>query len=132
LRPEQLPAFYGALDCLLMTSVNSTESFGLVQVEAMFCGTPVVATDLPGVRQPVQTTGMGLIVPIADSGALAQGIGQVLTSRHTFVRPRAEVERIYDIHACVSGYEKLFEELLNDTPTSERQEPTVVHEGESV
>ena len=132
LRPEQLPAFYGALDCLLMTSVNSTESFGLVQVEAMFCGTPVVATDLPGVRQPVQTTGMGLIVPIADSGALAQGIGQVLTSRQTFVRPRVEVERIYDIHACVSGYEKLFEELLNDTPTSERQEPTVVHEGESV
>ena len=98
----------------------------------MFGGTPVVATDLPCVRQPVQTTGMGLIVPIADSGALAQGISQVLTSRQTFVRPRTEVERIYDIHACVSGYEKLFEELLNDTPSSERHEPTVLTEGERV
>ena len=40
--------------CLLMTSVNATESFGLVQVEAMLCGTPVVATNMPGVRQPVR------------------------------------------------------------------------------
>jgi hypothetical protein len=75
---------------------------------------------------------MGLIVPIAAAAALAQGIGQVLTSRQNFVRPRAEVERIYDIHACVSGYEKLFEELLNDTPSSAGHEPTVLTEGERV
>ena len=42
LNPEQLPAFYGSLDSLLVPSINLTESFGLVQVEAMLCGTPVV------------------------------------------------------------------------------------------
>ena len=53
-----------------------------------------------------------------------------LSMSHAFAR--TEVERIYDIHACVSGYEKLFEELLNDTPSSERHEPTVLTEGERV
>src|SRR5215212_5474235 len=74
LRPEELPPFFGGLDCLLVTSVNSTESFGLVQVEAMLCGTPVVASDLPGVREPVRLTGMGRIVPVADAGALARAL----------------------------------------------------------
>jgi glycosyltransferase involved in cell wall biosynthesis len=37
-------------DVTVLPSINSTESFGMVQVESMTCGTPVVATDLPGVR----------------------------------------------------------------------------------
>ena len=47
----------------MLPSLNSTESWGIVQVESMSCGTPVVATDLPGVRMPVKMTGMGRIVP---------------------------------------------------------------------
>ena len=113
LKPDQLPAFYGSLDLLLMTSVNSTESFGLVQVEAMLCGTPVVATNLPGVRQPVLTTGMGEIVEIADSVSLVQGIQKVLADRAAYVRPREEISAMYDMAVTVSKYEALFERLLN-------------------
>jgi glycosyltransferase involved in cell wall biosynthesis len=112
LRPEALPPFYGALDCLLVTSVNSTESFGLVQVEAMLCGTPVVVGDLPGVRQPVRTTGMGLVVPVADAPALADGITTVLGDKARYVRPRAEVEHAYDLDVTVSAYERLFADEL--------------------
>jgi glycosyltransferase involved in cell wall biosynthesis len=111
LGPAELPAFYSALDVLLMTSINSTESFGLVQVEAMLCGTPVVSTNLPGVRQPVTMTGMGEIVAIADSDALAAGIEQVLDDPDRYIRERAEIERIFDLDVTVGSYEALFGEL---------------------
>ena len=109
LNSEQLPAFYGSLDSLLVTSVNSTESFGLVQVEAMLCGTPVVAAALPGVRQPVRMTGMGEVVPVAETPGLVNGIVRVLNNRGDFIRSRDEIERLFDLDVTVRAYEDLFE-----------------------
>jgi glycosyltransferase involved in cell wall biosynthesis len=112
LKGRELAAFYGAIDLLLMTSINSTESFGLVQVEAMLCGTPVVATNLPGVRQPVTMTGMGEIAAIADSGSLASAIEQVLDDPARYIRPRAEIEEIFDLNQTIAGYESLYGDLI--------------------
>ncbi len=88
--------------------LNNTESFGLVQVEAFLCGPPVVATDLPGVRQPVRMTGMGEIVPIADAAGLAEGIVKVLKDRAGYVRPRAEIVDIFSMARTTEAYERLF------------------------
>ncbi|MBU2610575.1 MAG: glycosyltransferase family 4 protein, partial [Chloroflexi bacterium] len=49
----QLAAFYPSMDVLVVPSLNSTEAFGLVQIEAMMNNVPCVASALPGVRQPV-------------------------------------------------------------------------------
>jgi glycosyltransferase involved in cell wall biosynthesis len=108
LDPHAMSSFFGAIDVLVVSSINSTESFGLVQVESMLCGTPVVATNLPGVRQPVLTTGMGVIVEPADATALARGIIEVVSNSERYVRPRAEIEQHFDIRATVDAYERLF------------------------
>ena len=65
--PDRVAELFAAADVLVLPSLNSTESFGLVQVEAMLCGVPSVASDLPGVRQPVRITGMGEIARIGDA-----------------------------------------------------------------
>lgn len=109
---SEMPAFLGALDCLLVPSVNSTESFGLVQVEAMLCGTPVVASALPGVREPVRITGMGELAPPGDPNGLAAAITRVLTQRERYVCPRRQVARRFDLERTAVAYESLFEELL--------------------
>jgi glycosyltransferase involved in cell wall biosynthesis len=110
LNPGQMADFFALCDVVTVASINNTESFGLVQVEAFMCGTPVVATDLPGVRQPVRMTGMGEIVPAADAEELSRGVVKVLTSPQCYIRPRAEIMRLFDLKHTVSEYEGLFEE----------------------
>ena len=44
---SDLPAWFGACDCFVLTSTMKTEAFGIVQIEAMSCHKPVVATRIP-------------------------------------------------------------------------------------
>jgi glycosyltransferase involved in cell wall biosynthesis len=75
----------------------------------MLCGTPVVASDLPGVRQPVLMTGMGEVAPAGDPAALAEALSRVLDDRARYVRPRAEIEATFGVEQTVDAYERLFE-----------------------
>ncbi len=106
---REMPAFFGAIDCLLVPSLNSTESFGLVQVEAMLCGTPVIASNLPGVRQPVRMTGMGEVIPIGDGSAMAEAVTRILSDKARYVRPRSEIAAMFDLDRTVDHYEAIFE-----------------------
>jgi len=112
LDPNEMAAFFSSCDVTVLPSLNSTESFGLVQVEAMLCGTPSIASNLAGVRVPVQTTGMGEVVGIRDSAGLAEAIVRVLRDRARYIRPRAEIEAMFSTPRTAELYEELFEELI--------------------
>jgi glycosyltransferase involved in cell wall biosynthesis len=104
--PRDMADFYAACDVLALPS--DTECFALVQVEAMLCGTPVVMTDTPGGRVPVQLTGMGKIVPMGDWQALGEALVEVIRDRPRFVRPAAEIARHFSPDDTISQYEQLF------------------------
>ncbi len=113
LNPREMATFYHNCEVTVLPSLNSTESFGLVQVEGMLCGAPSVASALSGVRQPVLTTGMGEVVPIGDSTALAEAVIRILNDRSKYVRPRSDIEALFSTRRTAELYEQLFEELLS-------------------
>src|SRR5919108_731552 len=77
LDPVEMAAFYPNLDIITVPSLNSTEAFGLVQIEAMINGVPCVPSALPGVRQPVLLHGMGRVAKIGDPADLADRLLEV-------------------------------------------------------
>lgn len=106
--PERIGDLFRIADLLVLPSTNSTESFGLVQIEAMLEGVPVVASDLPGVRQPVTMTGMGEIAPIGDSEGLARQIVRVLESPGSYRRSREEILSMFSMTRTLSEYEDVY------------------------
>jgi glycosyltransferase involved in cell wall biosynthesis len=115
LDPSEIGSFFRSCDVTVLPSVNSTESFGLVQIESMIMDTPVVASDLPGVRQPVLTTGMGRTVPPRDSRALAEAIIEVLSHPKSFKGRPADIAARFTPDVVAAQYETLFSQLLAGT-----------------
>jgi glycosyltransferase involved in cell wall biosynthesis len=113
---REMAAFFPNCDVLVVPSLNSTESFGLVQIEAMLSGTPCIASNLPGVRQPVMQTGMGLVAPIGNSYALADSLLQLLGDPDRYVRPRDEIAARFSTERTAADYEALFAELQRRSP----------------
>ena len=112
LSQQQLAAFYPNMDVLVVPSLNSTESFGLVQVEAMMNNVPCVASALPGVRRPVQMHAMGKVAPIGDSSALAGALLAIFAEKEKYRCDTAALVQRYDPDSVAQEYEKLFEKLM--------------------
>jgi glycosyltransferase involved in cell wall biosynthesis len=66
---EELPRAYQAADVHVLPSINQSEAFGLVTLEAAASGLPSLVSDLPGVRTLVETEKTGLVVELNDAAA---------------------------------------------------------------
>ena len=114
LTDNELTAFYQICDVLVFPSLNSTEAFGMVQIEAMIQGTPVVASDLPGSRQPVKITKMGKIVPIRDSKALALAIIDILNEPERYKKDSKRIAIDFSPKTIAEFYQAQFQDLLDE------------------
>ena len=71
---EALVRAYREASFLVLPSINQGEAFGLVLLEAMSSGKPVIASNLPGVRSVFTEGQEGLLVEVGDTGDLAEKI----------------------------------------------------------
>jgi glycosyltransferase involved in cell wall biosynthesis len=115
LSDEQLGTFYQSIHVLIVPSLNSTESYGMVQIESMINGTPVIASDLPGIRQPVLMSGQGRLIPVGDSDALADVICDVAAAPHKYRRRGENMADLHHPDFIAMQYESLFICLVQKT-----------------
>lgn len=111
---DEWAVFFHEAEVTVLPSINSTEAFGMVQVESMICGTPVISTDMPGVRQPVRLTGMGRIVPPRNAAALSQALIEILDHPSGYSGDEQSVKNRFSPNVIAEQYETLFNQLLQD------------------
>lgn len=109
--PQEVANFYAMCDAFALPS--RTDCFPSVQIEAMLCGTPVVATNIPGAREVVRVTGMGKLVSPQDERALAQGLVEVLRDPTPYIKTKEEIRSIFNTERTLDQYEELLQSLVD-------------------
>jgi phosphatidylinositol alpha-mannosyltransferase len=116
---EDLPRYYQACDVFCAPNTGQ-ESFGIVLLEAMAAGAPIVASDIPGYRDVVTDGVHGLLVEPKKSAALADGICRLLTNpelRATMRSAGQMTARAYDWPRVASQVLSYYEEILERRQT---------------
>ena len=112
---EYLSNFYKKIDLLVLPSDDILESFGWVQVEAMKCGTPCVATNLPGMRVPVLETNFGSLFKNRNKNDLAKKLEEVLKNGKQYYQNKYNKDlKIFDYKNSIDDYEKMFKISTKD------------------
>jgi glycosyltransferase involved in cell wall biosynthesis len=116
---DAVSACYHACDVFCMPSVTRAETFGIVQLEAMACGKPVICTDLGnGVNEVNGDYRTGITVPVGDALALASEITRLsqdparCESVGTAARERSE--KLFSINAMQSAHIALYHRLMTE------------------
>ncbi|BAL99078.1 MULTISPECIES: glycosyltransferase [Caldilinea] len=117
LSDEEVTALYHAADVFVLPSTNRAETFGIVQLEAMACGLPVICTELGTGTSYVNQHGVtGLVVPPNDPEALAAALQQLLEhpeQRRAFgAAGRRRIEQAFTRQEMLRRTLALYEEVL--------------------
>ena len=116
---HELPYIYASADVFVLPSISSYEGFGIVQLEALSSGKPVVTTMLPGVRD-VDSQGIASLHvqpkdPVALSGAIITLLKNIERSREMGRKGRSLVLERYSWPKVIEEIEKLYFMLRGDS-----------------
>lgn len=113
--PCDLPVFYKNAKALVFP-IQWEEPFGLVMIEAMACGTPVIAFDRGSIREVIEDKKTGFIVRPFDKKGRPnmEGLVNAFEKINTIDRQkcRQRVEEKFSLKKMVDGYEKAYNEIL--------------------
>lgn len=120
-----LPAYYSACDLLVLPSLSRLEAFGLVIVEAMASGRPVVASDLPGVREVIRDGKTGLLCEPFNADDLAAKIGALAgndrASADMGAAGRRLAEERYSWGVIGAKIERVYKDVISGGPAKGRR-----------
>ena len=109
------PLYYRATDIFVLPSIMNTESFGIVNLEAMACGVSIVASKIGGIPDVVKDMENGLLVPPKDSNALADAIIYLLENenvRERMGRNGRKKIKNYSWERIAEETEEIYKELI--------------------
>jgi glycosyltransferase involved in cell wall biosynthesis len=112
--PDRIGDFLAALDVFVFPS--QAETFGLAAVEAAQAGVPVVANDLPVLREVLAFEGRpaALFVDTADAAALSKAVNSVLDNqdlRQSLQQSGSRLKRLYSVDKMVADYERILAQV---------------------
>jgi glycosyltransferase involved in cell wall biosynthesis len=110
----ELADYYGAADVFVSTPWY--EPFGITPLEAMACGTPVIGSNVGGIKYSVRDGETGFLVPPRDPDALADRLARLLSDRHlleTFGQNgRARVRRSFTWRHIAQALSEVYDDVL--------------------
>lgn len=130
-KQDSVAEIMACADLLLLPSQN--ESFGLVALEAMASGVPVIASRAGGLPEVVDHGETGFLAPVGDVEAMADGAAHILRDPETWRRfseqsRRSAVER-YGVESIIPQYERYYERIVNGG-SAEPAQPSAAAAGE--
>lgn len=109
LTDRELKEFYSMIDILVLPSIDPLEAFGMVQVEAMLCETPVLSTNRPGQREIINKSGYGLLFKPRDPKSLSNAVQKYFKKPSLYAPTRKKVIELFGSEKSVNKYIELFE-----------------------
>ncbi len=112
---DDVYTWFAAADVCVVPS--RSEAFGLVAVEAMYAGTPVVAAEVGGLRQTIRHGENGFLFPREDDAALAERLAELLDDpalRQQFAQAGRQVAAQYDMRRRAERVSDLYRECINE------------------
>lgn len=117
-KDEEVAAYFTACDIFVLPSVQKTEAFGIVQIEAMSCGKPVVATKIPGSGTAWVNAHVisGLNVTPEQPKEIADAILTITKDRDAYevyaTGARQRFEKMFTKEKMVAGAMGIYERLM--------------------
>ena len=118
IKSEVLASYYKSVDYTILPSINQNESFGLVLIESLACGTPCVASNLPGVRTIINKQGKPLTFNPSDIYSLRDKLIYIQKNRNSIsdemkTTARMIFDKYYAREVIKEKYKMIFEKWFD-------------------